>query len=76
LCGEAEEMSDKKLLKPSDIQRIYGISEGALYYWRTQGIGPQYIKLPRGVRYRVAALEKWLDSNTKKTIDQNYLETD
>ena len=32
--------------------------------WRHLGIGPAYIKVGNGVRYRPADVDRWLDANT------------
>lgn len=32
---------------------------------RGDGSGPEYIKLARAVRYRPAALDRWMDSHTR-----------
>jgi hypothetical protein len=33
--------------------------------WRYQGVGPDYIKLGRHVRYSWPTIEQWLDSQTR-----------
>ncbi len=33
--------------------------------WRYAGIGPAYVKVGRGIRYRWSEVERWLDSQTK-----------
>jgi hypothetical protein len=37
-------------------------SPGTLANWRSRRIGPPYVKLPSGVRYRVRDVEAWLDA--------------
>lgn len=43
-----------------------GVSVLSLADWRTKGIGPSYMKVGRCVRYRLSALEAWLQSRTRK----------
>ena len=65
----------KKLLRPSDVAEIYGISAWTLAHWRNQGRGPRYIK-PGRIFYRRADVEKFLQDHTVITTDQDSVDTD
>lgn len=50
-----------RLLTPTELAERLGVSVGTLANWRLRGGGPAYIKLSgRAVRYRPAAVEKWI----------------
>jgi predicted DNA-binding transcriptional regulator AlpA len=53
-----------KVLMSRDAARIVGLSESTLAKMRLNGNGPVYCKLGRRVVYRVADLERWLQSRT------------
>lgn len=38
----------------------------ALRSWRAQGIGPAWIKIGKGIFYKISALEAWLHSLEQK----------
>lgn len=46
------------------------IAKKTLESYRHVGIGPQYIKMGRLVRYRPKDLEAWIESALKKTAHQ------
>ncbi len=39
--------------------------------WRSQGVGPKFIKIGRRVCYRDSDLEAWLDRQTRTSTAQN-----
>lgn len=44
------------------------VSVRTLEDWRRQGLGPDYVSIsPKMVRYRPAAVERWLDSRERKS---------
>jgi predicted DNA-binding transcriptional regulator AlpA len=50
------------LLKESEVAKTLCISLAAVRRWRTEGKGPQYLKLGTLVRYRSQDLAEWLRS--------------
>ena len=44
--------------------RILKLSIRTLQAWRCRGIGPDFIRVGRAIRYRHSALIDWLDHNT------------
>ncbi len=42
-----------------------GLAESTLNKWRCIGGGPEYLKMGKSVRYRVADIHDWLDANKR-----------
>lgn len=62
-------MTDTKvdpILSPPEVKAEFKISEFTLAHWRSEGRGPDFIRMGRHIRYRRSALEAWLDANTVK----------
>ena len=57
-------MTSVELITQRELAPILGKSEKTLAKWRADGIGPTYIRVGRGVRYRPADVEQWLEANT------------
>lgn len=51
------------ILSVEEVSLILDVSEHTLYIWRSKGEGPKFVKLGRGVFYRHADLQEWIDSN-------------
>jgi predicted DNA-binding transcriptional regulator AlpA len=71
LNGQAKDTS--ALLTAKDVAKLLNMSEKTLANWRSQNKGPPYIKFPGkngkgGVRFEIAAVRKWQESNTKSPI--------
>lgn len=55
-----------ELLTSEEVAEELSVGLQMLANWRYAGTGPAYIKLgPKTVRYRRAALEAWLEANTR-----------
>lgn len=53
----------RRLLTEREVEADYGIPIKTLRHWRYVGRGPRYLKIEgRLVRYRVADIERWLES--------------
>ena len=52
------------LLNRADAAAYIGLATGTLDRWRTEGRGPSYAKVGGVVRYRLTALDKFLDEHT------------
>ena len=46
--------------------KYIGVKPGTLNQWRTMGKGPVFLRVGRFVRYRLSALDAWLD---KQQVD-------
>jgi excisionase family DNA binding protein len=46
--------------EPSEVAEILGVPVHTLDVWRSQGKGPDYLKVGRHVRYRWSAVNDWL----------------
>jgi hypothetical protein len=51
----------RSLATPQEVAEFLQKPTGTLRQWRHLGIGPQYLKIGRDVRYRWEAVERWLD---------------
>ena len=49
------------LLTPKQLAAKLCINENTLAKWRLTGLGPQYIKVQRCIRYAVSDVEEWLE---------------
>ncbi|WP_118138099.1 helix-turn-helix domain-containing protein [Oceanicella sp. SM1341] len=58
-------MSETKFLTPEEVTERYrgGVSLGTLRNWRTQKIGPSFIKVGKAVLYPMEELETWDERN-------------
>lgn len=51
------------LLNTKDAAPRAGVSPGTLENWRTQGVGPKFIKAGKRVLYDPADIEAWKEAN-------------
>lgn len=50
-----------ELLKTRDVAKMLGVHRAAVNKWCEQGVGPQFIRTPRGhYRFERQAVEEWL----------------
>lgn len=54
----------EKLLTVGQLSELIQISRSTLYEWTHAGFIPHY-KFPKGVRFRTADLEKWLQKRKR-----------
>ncbi len=59
-----------KYLTTAQAAEALSLSKSTLDNWRSQGRGPSYIKVGGAVRYRIADIESWVESQQVVTIDQ------
>lgn len=52
-----------RTLDTHQVARITGLSESTLRKWRVAGVGPNFLKLGRTVRYHPAHVERWMLDN-------------
>lgn len=56
--------STERLMTLSDLSEMLGVPVNTLYGWRSRGEGPPGYRVGRHVRYRRAAVETWLETQT------------
>lgn len=56
-----EDVLENRLLKPREATAYLGSSVLALSQYRALGIGPEYFKVGKMVRYRRSDIDKWLE---------------
>ena len=49
----------EKLLTIKDLSELLRVSKSTIYQWTHAGFIPHY-KIPKGVRFKVLEIEKWL----------------
>ncbi|QWV97455.1 helix-turn-helix domain-containing protein [Geomonas nitrogeniifigens] len=66
------------LLTTQEAAEILRVKESTLEQWRWQGRGPQFVKLGRLVRYRLADLEAYLAErvSASTTVTSHMLKCD
>jgi excisionase family DNA binding protein len=55
----------EKLLTVKELSEIFQVSRSTIYEWSHTGFVPHY-KLPKGIRFRMSEIEKWLIVRRKK----------
>ncbi len=58
---DAEQTTERRLLRPDELASFLGIPVATIYRWRSRGDGPRGIRVGRHVRYRIEDVERWLD---------------
>ena len=51
-----------ELLTPQQLSDYLKVPVATLYQWRTQGTGPKASRVGRHLRYRLADVDRWVDS--------------
>lgn len=54
-------LEPKTRLRPPEAATYLGLTEKTLANWRSQDVGPAYIKVAGRVQYLVADLDQWLE---------------
>ncbi len=57
--------NNEKLLTTNELSTMLGLSVSTLLLYRAMGIGPDYIKIRRAVRYRPSKVNEWLEAQNK-----------
>ena len=60
-------VSESRLIDTVQLAEYLGNEVNTCEGWRLKGIGPRYIKVGRLVRYRIADLDLWLESQTRNS---------
>lgn len=64
ICILDRSNSEMALLTKEQAAEELGVTVANLDAWRWRGIGPAFIKLPKGTRYDVAELRRWIQDRT------------
>jgi excisionase family DNA binding protein len=56
----------EKLLNPSQLAEILGVSPGTIYSWKSRGVDIPYVKIGGTVRFREKAVMDWLEEKERK----------
>lgn len=59
-------MPSPRLMTQEEVAEYLGVSVGTVENWRYRRVGPDYIPVEGSIRYRPAAVEKYLDTRTKR----------
>ncbi len=55
-------------LSPPDTAAYLGLSDRTLARYRSQGIGPSYVRTPHKIIYRRADLDAWLQAHAVQPV--------
>jgi predicted DNA-binding transcriptional regulator AlpA len=64
-----------ELFDPIETARILGIKPSTLAVWRSKNfkLGPRFVTVGRRIRYRMSAIEEYIQSRTVETKDSYSL---
>lgn len=57
----------KKYFTTEELAKYLGVAKSTLLLYRSEGTGPDYIKIGRLVRYNIENVEAWLYQKNKKS---------
>ena len=60
-------VSKPRLIDTVQLAEYLGNEVNTCEGWRLKGIGPQYIKVGRLVRYRIENVDQWIESQTRNS---------
>lgn len=63
-------MQAKLLLTPEDLADRWNLTETTLSQWRWNGRGPRFIKVGKGILYRLSEIEHFEDQHTCKNTSE------
>ena len=64
------ELRQKHALSDVEVSELYGWAPSTLRRWRSEGVGPKFIRDGRMVFYRVGDIESYISSRAVRTRDQ------
>ena len=65
---------NKKYLTPAEIAEVYSLNVNTLANMRAQRKGPIFFKAGKKILYSIDAVEQWIISNKRITIDKHFKE--
>lgn len=63
---DADLEPDDRLLDPTDVSALLSIPTATLANWRSNSVGPPYLRVGRHVRYRQCDLDEWIESRVRR----------
>jgi hypothetical protein len=67
-------MKTPQFLKSKSVAAMLEIPEGTLRYWRNVGLGPVWHKLEGSIRYDLADVLRYIESNRRIPSVRAYME--
>jgi predicted DNA-binding transcriptional regulator AlpA len=61
---------DDRCLKTSEVAEYLGLSVKTIRSYRADGLGPDYVKFGKMVRYRLSDVKRWRDSRLHNPSDK------
>jgi excisionase family DNA binding protein len=58
-------------LKRSEAAAYLNLQKSTLEAWAVRGGGPAFVKFGRAVRYRIADLDAWAESRTRRNTSES-----
>lgn len=68
---ESNQPSAKAMLTEKEAAEFLAVSDRVLQTWRVAGKGPEYRKLGRCVRYRMADLEAFVEAGRRRHTSES-----
>jgi len=59
----------ERLMTLLEVSQLLGVPVATLYRWRHRGEGPTSYRIGRHVRYRLAAVEAWIEAQADQRPD-------
>jgi hypothetical protein len=56
------------LISPAELARAIGVAEQTLAGWRCTGKGPSFVKLGKGVFYRLDDVQAWISRSVTDVV--------
>ncbi len=63
---------EKLLLTPEALAERWNITPATLSQWRWNGRGPLFIKMNKGVRYRLSDIERFEEQNIRQNTSSAF----
>lgn len=62
------ELANDRCLKTSEVAEYLGLSDKTIRQYRADGLGPEYARFGRMIRYRLSEVNKWRDERSNKAL--------
>ena len=69
-------MSSSTMWDQRKLAEHWQVSEGTLERWRSEGIGPIFLKMRGNVRYRLSDVAAFEEESLRKCTSEHYRATD
>ncbi|EKE10191.1 MAG: hypothetical protein ACD_16C00071G0003 [uncultured bacterium] len=63
---------EKLLLTPEALAERWNVTPATLSQWRWNGRGPLFIKMNKGVRYRLSDIERFEEQNIRQNTSSAF----